>query len=54
LFSGFHGTGGNYNKIQSASVIVSLISLIQSLYILSLITLFISSFINQNIGKFKK
>lgn len=47
LFSAFQIIGGNYFRIQSNSVIVSIMTYIQSLYTMSLLTLFISAFVNQ-------
>ena len=53
IFSAFHGVNGSYNRIGSNSIIISIISWIQSVYVLSLLTLCISSFINQNVTNIK-
>jgi hypothetical protein len=45
LYSAFKSLTGNYFAIESNSVIVSIINWIQSLYTLSLISLFISSYV---------
>ena len=47
LFSALHSIGGGFHKIELNSYVSSLLGWIQSLYSISLIALFIASYVNQ-------
>jgi hypothetical protein len=51
LFSAFHSINGSYFRIDPNSVIISIITYIQSLFSLSLVSLFIASYVNQKTKK---
>lgn len=54
LFSAFQGVGGDYFKIKVNSTIVNVLCLINSLYVFSLVSIFVASFVNQNVEKHQK
>jgi len=54
IFSAFQSVNASFFKIKVTSSLVSVLSIIQFLFTLVLITLVVSSFVNQRIGTLKK